>query len=164
MCHVLDLLEDLFEDLTINPTQTEINQLFEIFKKDLIENPLLLSDVRIKYDKKTSKHPQFKGLPVGFEHICTRKSDHSQKRNFDPVRANKIGWIRPIIENYQNNRIKYFEKLHFNGQNQKFFWHEEKDYVVIIRDINTKLILITAFTVDKINKKRYKNDYYAYKK
>lgn len=164
MEHILDLLEDFFEDLNIEPSQNDIDELYDIFKKDFINNPILYNDVRIKYNKNSSKHPLFKGFPVGFEHICTRKSHHSHKRYFDPERANKIGWIKPIIENHTDNRIKYFERKHFSGQNQKYFWHKEKNFVVIIRDISPDLILITAFCVDKLNKRKFSNWYEAYKK
>jgi hypothetical protein len=164
MCHILDLLEDFFEDIIDEPTDEQIEQLYSVFKKDFIEAPLLFNNVKVKYNTNKSNHPLFKGYPSGFEHICTRKSEISKKRYFDIDRANKITWIRPIIENYENNRIKYFEREHFNGQNQKYFWYEEKNFVVIIREIQKNLFLITAFSVDHLNKNKFAKWYKAYKK
>jgi len=163
--HVLDLIEDLFEYLDIDaPSPDQMHQLYSVFKKDMIDEPIYINEVRVNYDKRKSKHPLFKGKPVGFEHICTRESKHSGKRNFDRERANKIHWIKPVIHYKDNVRIKCFERLHANGQNQQYYWLHEKDYVVIIREIAQGLQLITAFKVDGIEKNRFQRWYGEYQK
>jgi hypothetical protein len=111
----------------------------------------------VTYDKRKSRHPLFKGKPVGFEHICTRESKHSKKRYFDPERTNKIHWIKLVIHFKEDARVRYFEKIHSNGKNQQYYWLHEKDYVVIIREITTILQLVTAFKVDNLNKSKFNN-------
>ena len=126
-------------------------------------SPIFIDKKIVGYNKQKSTHPLFKGKPKGFEHICTRKSKHSGKRNFDPERTNKIHWIKPIINHRINNRIKYFERLHYKGENQWYFWHEDKNYVVVIREITENLQLVTAFKVDDIEQNRFKKWYNEYK-
>lgn len=163
--HELDLLEELFEDLDINkPTKEQIFTLYGRFLEDFEKNPFALNSKIVGYDKSKSRHPLFKGKPKGFEHICTRDNKHSGRRDFDNQRSNKIHWIKPVVLNKEDGRVKYFEKLHSNGKNQHFLWLHEKDYVVIIREIVPDLQMITAFVVDDINKSRYNNWYKEYRK
>ena len=163
--HELDLLEDLFEDLDIDgPDTAQMFQLYGVFKRDMITAPIFINKQQVGFDSRKSVHPLFKGKPVGFEHICTRESKHSRNRNFDPERTNKIHWIKPVICNQENDRVKYFERLHFNGQNQRYFWFQSKNYVVIVREITSNLQLVTAFKVDKTEENRFKIWYNDYKK
>lgn len=161
--HELDLLEDLFEDLTIDgPDNNQMHTLYGIFKQDMMVAPIFIGKQQVGFDKRKSAHPLFKGKPVGFEHICTRESKHSRIRYFDPERTNKIHWIKPVIINQEDNRVKYFERLHFNGQNQRYFWFQAKSYVVIVREITSNLQLVTAFKVDKTEENRFKIWYKEY--
>ena len=163
--HELDLLEEMFEYLDINgPDKNQMYKLYGVFKKDLIEDPIFINLVQLRYDNRKSVHPLFKGKPKGFEHICTRESKHSKKRYFDPERANKIHWIKPVILFQEDNRIKYFERQHYNGQNQRYFWLAEKSYVVIVREITDNLQLVTAFKVDDIEERRFKKWYQAFQR
>lgn len=158
--HELDLLEDLFEDLSLDgPTKDQMFTLYDIFKNDFTRNPIIIGTVQLGFNNRISRHPLFKGKPEGFEHICTRESKYSLKRNFDPERTNKIHWIKPVINNALDSRVKYFERLHYNGQNQRYFWFKDKDYVVIIREITTSLQLVTAFKVDDLNCNNFKRWY-----
>ncbi len=161
--HELDVIEDLFDFLDIDgPDADQMCTLYGVFQKDMIDEPIFINLVQVGYKKNSSRHPLFRGKPEGFEHICTRESKHSGKRNFDPERANKIHWIKPMINHKANPRIKYFERIHYNGQNQQYFWLKEKDFVVIVREITEKLQLVTAFQVDDLNRKGYQKSYESY--
>jgi hypothetical protein len=163
--HELDLVEDLFEYLDLNgPDNEQMYELYGVFKQDMIDEPIVINNIQVAYDKRKSRHPLFKGKPVGFEHICTRESKHSKKRYFDPERTNKIHWIKPVIHFKEDARVRYFERVHSNGKNQQYYWLHEKDYVVIIREITTNLQLVTAFKVDELEKPRFNNWYNNYQK
>ncbi|REE27257.1 hypothetical protein DFQ09_10185 [Winogradskyella pacifica] len=156
--HELDIVEDLFEYLDLDePTSDQMYTLYGVFKKDMIEEPIYINGIQVAYDKRKSRHPLFRGRPSGFEHVCTRESKHSGKRNFDPERANKIHWIKPVVNCKEDTRVRYFERIHANGKNQQYYWLYEKDYVVIIREITNSLQLVTAFKVDDIERRRFQN-------
>lgn len=156
--HELDLLEDLFEFLDLDgPDENQMHKLFDVFKTDMIDYPIFIKKIQLGHATERSRHPLFKGMPGGFEHICTRQSKHSGKRNFDPERSNRIHWIRPVIKFKDDARIKYFERVHSNGKNQQYYWFKERDYVVIVREINIRLQLVTAFKVDDIERRRFQN-------
>lgn len=50
--------------------------------------------------------------------LLHEKANTKGKRDFDRERANKIHWVRPIIENVNDARIKYFERINGQGFNQ----------------------------------------------
>ncbi|MBE7646808.1 hypothetical protein [Tenacibaculum finnmarkense] len=162
---VLDELEDLFENISIDePTKEQIDEMYAVFLDDIVRNPIIIKGLALKSNRNKSRHPVCKGKSQGFEHIITRESKHSGRRNFDKERANKIHWIKPVIENVADVRIKYFEKINDKRKNQLFYWFDEKNFIVIIREVNPDLMLITAYSVDNGNRNQFKRDYEAYKK
>lgn len=124
----------------------------------------MIDNIKLSYNNDRSRHPLCKGKMQVFEHIITRKSEHkSGKRDFDRERANKIHWIRPIIDNVNDARIKYFEEINDKGYNQRFYWYEEKRFIIIIRELKPEYFLITSFSVDTFEKNKYKRLYDKFK-
>lgn len=159
----IDDLEDLFEDLSLDgPTTDQLYLMYGIFLDDFQKAPVSINGIQLKYNTNKSNHPVCRGKAQAFEHIITRESKYSGIRNFDPQRANKIHWIKPIIHNVNNSRIKFFEELNDSGQKQLFYWYEEKSYVVIIREIKPDYLLITSFCVDKEERFNLKKKYDLY--
>ena len=160
----LDDLEDLFEDLSIDgPNKDQMFIMYGHYLKDIVKNPLVIKGITLTFNKNASRHPICKGKHQCFEHIITRESKLSGKRNFDPERANKIHWIKPILENVNDPRIRYFEAINDDNENQQFYWYEEMNFVVILRELNPNLLLITSFSVDKQERYGFKKKYAEYK-
>lgn len=160
----LDDLEELFDDLSIDgPTKQQLYQLYGIFLNDFKKNPIFINGTELKYNANPSRHPICRGKVMAFEHIITRESKYSGKRNFDRERTNKIHWIKPVILNVDDLRIKYFEEVNHDGNKQLFYWYAEKSFVVIIREIQPDYLLITAYSVDKESSKSLKKGYDRYK-
>lgn len=160
----LDDLEDLFDDLGIDePTPDQLFQMYGIFLNDIARNPIILNGKELKYNSNKSNHPICRGKAQAFEHVITRKSKISGKRNFDRERANKIHWIRPILLNANDVRIKYFERINDDGENQHFYWYQEKSFIIIIREIQPDILLITSFSVDTLERNNFKIWYDKYR-
>jgi hypothetical protein len=146
---ILDELDDLFDDLDIQePTAKQSYQMYGIFLNDFVRNPFCVNGKRLKINENKSNHYLFRGKIETFVHVVTRKSKYSGKRNFDKDRANKIHWIRPILENSSDKRIFYFEKINDEGKNQFYYWFKEKNFIVILRQVEPSVLLVTAFCVD----------------
>src|SRR5690554_4311736 len=161
---VLGELEDMFDFLSIEgPNSDEMYEMYGKFLNDFISNPIIIDDEKLKVNTSKSRNPICKNKMMGFEHIITRESKLSGKRVFDRQRANKIHWIKPIIENKNDFRIKYFEAINDKGYNQLYYWYEEKGFIVIIREINPHLLLITSFTIDKGMERKFKKMYNEYR-
>lgn len=160
----LEDLEDLFEDLSIDgPDKAQMFTMYGHYLNDIVKNPLIINGIRLTFNTNASRHPVCKGKHQCFEHIITRESKHSGKRNFDHERANKIHWIKPILENVNDPRIKYFEAINDDNENQQFYWYEEMNFVIILRELNPNLLLITSFSVDKEERYGFKKQYEAYR-
>lgn len=160
----LDDLDELFDDLSFDePTADQIFTMYGIFLKDFKNIPLTVKGKTLKINENRSFHPLFKNKAETFVHVITRKSDHNDKRYFDKHRANKIHWIRPVLENADDDRILCFERLNDKNENQHYFWFAEKEFIVILREIDPDVLLITAFCVDKHEGVKYKRWYDEHK-
>ena len=157
---VLDELDDMFDNLSIDgPDDNQLYQMYGVFLNDLTKNPMVINGKKLMVNRSKSINPICRGKMQGFEHIITRENKLNGKREFDRERANKIHWIKPIIENCGDARIKYFEAINDEGFNQQFYWYEEKGFIVIIREKNPNLILITSFFVDRGYGAKYRKMY-----
>lgn len=162
----LDELEDLFdiEDLNIDlPTPNQLFRMYGIFLNDFVNNKLTVLGKELTVNTSTSKHRDFKNKAETFVHVVTRESKYSQKRQYDRDRANRIHWIRPILENANDPRIKCFQRLNKDNENQHYFYYEDEAFMVILREVNPNLAVVTAFCVDPIEKYMYSSWYREYK-
>src|SRR5699024_5270772 len=98
---ILEELEVLFEDLEIDePTVDQKRQLYQIYQEEVCK--ISFKGDRIIVNNKPSRHPICRGKHQTFEHIITRKSQYTGKRDFDRERANRIHWIKPIIAHWED--------------------------------------------------------------
>ena len=157
-------LEDLIEDLDHEgPTPEQLHELYGVYLRDIVKTPLKFKLQNVKVNNQPSSHPICRGKHQTFEHIITRESKHSGKRNFDVERANKIHWIKPILENSHDPRILYFESIHPQLRcNQFFYWYKSKGFIIILREIKIGVILITSFSVDRLDSTKYIKMHNAY--
>lgn len=81
----------------------KINYLYGIFEIDFIKNSVFLNGT-VYIDPKT--HDKLDGKENVFWHIITRKE--RGQREFDSLRACRIKWIKPMIVNYSDAKIKTF--------------------------------------------------------
>ena len=159
-------LEDLFEDLDVDaPTKEQLYHIYGIYLKDFVHSELFFQGKKVIVNTDIVRNKQegyFLNKQKSFDHIVTRENKYSGKRQYDRDRANKIHWIKIIIKNYQNPLIKVFEKTDTRGDKNIFLWCEYKNYVVILREKQPDLFLVTGYCVDAIEQVRFKNEYRAY--
>ena len=61
------------------------------------------------------------------------------KRVFDYQRANRVHWIRPILEQRIDPRIKYFQYTEGDGALRDYYWYDNKNYIVIVEQIKKNI-------------------------
>ena len=162
----LDELEELFDDLDFDePSEEHLNAIYQIFKDDFFFNKVSVDDKEVKVNSQPRRRHPFRGKMETFVHVITRESKYRGKghREFERERANRIHWIKPILNQQDAFAIKVFSKEHSNKQMQTFFWYEDKDFVVLLREIQPDFLLITAYCVDKQNKGQFTRWYREYK-
>jgi len=162
----LDELDDLFDLAKLGidaPTNDQLYQMYGIFLNDFVTNKMTIQGKQLMVNMGKSNHLLFKRKSETFVHLVTRENKYTGKRVFDRERANRIHWIRPILENVSDNRILFFEKVNDKGINQLYYWYKERDFIIIIREIKPALLLITSFCVDVTKKNMYTSWYRQYK-
>lgn len=98
----------------------------------------------------------FKNKHERFNHIMTGKNDNTRTPGkFSVNRAVRAHWIKPIIENVNDEHIYYFIKP-YKKRKRHYFWAKDENYIVIVEEtMKSQYYIITAFYID---------DYTYYKK
>jgi hypothetical protein len=162
----LDDLEELFDDLSFDePTPEQVFKMYGIFLNDFVKSSFYLKGKQVKHNKAPSNHYNhlFRNKNETFVHLITRESKIKKMRDFDSQRANRIHWIKPILENANDKRIWYFERHNTNNEMCEYYWYESRDFLVILKRIEPDVLLITSFYVDKTEKVKYKIWFQDYK-
>ena len=159
----LDELEILIKDLSHDPSEEEIEQLYTCFRNDFIDNQVTIDKRKIKIILANSKIPSFRQYPETFVHIITRKSHLSKKRYFEPERANRIHWIKNILLQRSDPKIKFFQFEDDNKETKDHYWYEEGKFMVVLKKISNDLLIVTSFCVDDLEKRKYKRRYQNYR-
>lgn len=162
----LEDLEDLFEDLDIDtPTKEQLHKIYGIYLNDFVVSGLYFEGKKVIVNNdivRNKREGYFLNKQKSFDHIVTRENKYSGKRQYDRDRANKIHWIKAVIENYMHPLIKTFEKIDVNGCRNILLWYEAKSYVVILREKQPDIFFVTGYCVDSIEQGRFKTEYKEY--
>jgi len=158
----LDDLEDLFDDLDeVGPTAAQLTTMHAIYRDDFFHEYVEVEGKEITLKHQKSWVKGFEELPETFVHLITREQSHGKPRVFDKYRANRIHWVKNILMQRDNPKIKYFEKID-KGYLKKHYWFEEKNFVVVLKPVSEKLMIVTAFYVEELKKKDFDWDYKLY--
>ncbi|OMP74808.1 hypothetical protein [[Flexibacter] sp. ATCC 35208] len=166
----LDELDLLFDETELSidaPTAEQLYEMYGHFLHDFCHTPLIHRGKIVTVNRNLSHHPLFKRKFEGFVHVVTRKSGYTDKRQYDRDRANRIHWIKPILDNWDSPLVSYFERVGDDSALQYFYWVQTLQFVVILREVSPDLLLVTAYCVDKYNTekfRKYLNEYRERKK
>lgn len=151
-------LDDYIANLGIDPTAEQLGELYQLFKADFIDEEFYIDGCKVKIDVRNSKEEGFEDYPHTFVKIITRGD--KGKRNFDKKRANKIHWIKPILENRNTEDIICFQFLEGDGSVRDYFWFKEGFFLVIMEKITPDYIIVSCFHIDnEKNQKYYEKKY-----
>jgi len=90
-----------------------------------------------------------------FWHITDKEMHPYSDRLPDIRRAERLNWIRPMIENCNENEIQCFDYTESSGQIRAYLWLERYDFIVILGKLpRINYTIITAFYIDFENKRR----------
>lgn len=148
-------LDELIYGLGINPTEEHLKELHQRFQDDFnCIPPFKYNGLTVRVILAKSKVHGYEHLPETFVHLITRKGKEN-KRVFDRHRANKIHWVRCILENNKDEEITHFKYPEENGQLRDYYWYKEGDFIVITHIVNPDSLIITSFHIDDDRNRRY---------
>jgi hypothetical protein len=159
-------LELLFDEDDLDydcPTGDQLYSIYGIFLDHFHRSPLIHRERKIIFNTSKSRHPLFRGKFEGFVHVVTRKSQYTERREYDRDRANRIHWIKTILDNWESPRVTYFERRNDKNELQYFYWVQSLKFIVILREVHPDLLLVTAYCLDDFNTRQYKKYYEEFK-
>ena len=127
-----------------------LSGLYEIFRNDFINGNPYFGNSPVFWDKRVLPGEKYE---EGFWHLISRDDPKIQERTFDPRRAERLPWCRPVIINHDDRSVvKVWDFKEGSGRIRTYLWLEKWDYVVILEKRKQKIgvigFLITAFYVD----------------
>ncbi len=150
----LHSLDELIFGLGIEPDLEDLELLLAEFQRDFVDNSFKVNNLNVKVITKNSNVDGYESYPETFVHLITRKSK-SGYRVFDRNRANRIHWIRQILEFRDEEEILYFQHLEGKGSVRDYYWYETEDFLVIMEEIAPDYLIITSFYIDDDRNRRY---------
>lgn len=97
----------------------------------------------------------------GFWHLVEHDCNQVGQRNLDVRSAEKMPWLKKVLENYNKPEVKQWE-IKEKGVLKTYIWLEAYDYVVILKNLKKGYFLVTAYHTGrkhyrKLLQKKYKN-------
>lgn len=145
--------------------------LYQIFHRDFVAQRTYLSNT-IWIDPQSSRKDD--GKELAFWHLTSRKQSYSvreggryittSERLPDFRRSERLEWVKLIIDNHEDQRIKQF---YFRENNDKrdvrlYLWAHQHDFVVILQKLGrSSTFLVTSFFIDHSRKKADYEQRYA---
>lgn len=162
-------------DLDVVEATKLFDYLYQIFHRDFVANKTYLANTIYINPKSNDLEDNKEKV---FWHLTSRghkeeywegrvKKFRSIGRYPDFRRAERIHWIKAILENHDNDKIKLFYHRETNKKRdiRLYLWAYEEDFVVILQKLGkSSSFLVTSFYIDHQGKRKdYQNRYDNYK-
>ena len=126
-----------------------IKSVYQIFERDFKQSKPIFRTLPVLYDSKIED-----GKEAGFWHIVQKDDPNSKERLPDIRRCEHIPWPKPIIEHSNERGISVWKNDRKTNRNNRrqirvLIWFEELDYLIILRERPSIMILITAYCVEQ---------------
>lgn len=147
----------LFEDYN-RDFKKFLNAVYDLFKADFIDRKPVFRGMRLGL----KKYPISEGKEATFWHM-TSEGDDEQNRRPDLRRMERIKWPAYLINNSEHSNLKVWENRRGNKNNVLIF-HEDEQYLVILRKGNGYLLPWTAYLIEhNARKRKLLEEYKTYK-
>lgn len=162
-----------------------VNELYSNFKNDFLDINLKIIkdassfDIDVKESETCTCPFDADEKPERFWHIITTDKGVNRRnrinpcpkpkeknRRYDKARAKRIHWIKPTIEQWQNNsEIQHYYEKRGNKVNL-ILWNTTKSFLVVIRKLSNSSdkFLVSSYLVHETEVVRYKNHLREYNK
>lgn len=140
--------------------EQDYEYLLKIYEQEFVEHGMNITVEGESVFVNTSPNPNFGGkYPYGFTHVVTREL--GGVRVFDPARAEKLPWIRPVLENYRDAQ---YVRVFWSDRNKKsarrlHIWLYDFDFMIVLDRMKSKRfsgkMIMTAFSVDPHQRRYY---------
>ncbi len=134
-----------------------LDALYTYFKQDFIDSKPVFQGRRIGL----KRHPMTDGKEATFWHMTSEGQDEAN-RIPDFRRCERLRWPRPVIENSEDAKVKWWVSVKRN-ENRIHIWREDEDYIVVLADRRGFLLPWTAFLIKwEHTRRKLRKEYEAY--
>jgi hypothetical protein len=131
-----------------------VEVLYGLFRQDFVESTPTYPGRRWA----VKRHPEFQGKEATFWHIIS-EGDKEAERIPDLRRCERIRWPRCMIDSCATTRVRLW-KQERRGETRIAIATPGFEYLVILADRGTYVLLWTAFAVDRAHQRRkYEREY-----
>ena len=124
-----------------------VEAIYKVFHRDFIESKPFFRGLQVK----CRRDPLSEGKEAAFWH-CIQEGAEEAERTPDLRRCERIGWVRAVIENSEDPRIKVWQTR--RKRDQRFcLWYDE-EYLVVLGKRRDYYQLITAYVTDRNHTRR----------
>jgi hypothetical protein len=157
----LSNLRPWFDPISDTADHKQLATLHAKFINDFVTNPFTLNGKAIRVIERASGVGAYSQYGQTFFHLISREVKLERWRIYEGERANRIHWIKPILQSHPTGQILYYKWMDARGICKEHFWLFSKDYMVVTKEVEPNVQIVTAFCVDKDAKstyfERYKN-------
>ena len=127
-----------------------IRGLFSIFELDFVTAQPCLENMPIWWDRRSA---ELEGVTccLGYKHLITRE-DGDCIREFDPPRATRMPWCKPMLANGSDGDVRIWRHLEPPKRTMIYVWLEHHDYFALLEQRQQRVgivaFLITAYHID----------------
>lgn len=134
-----------------------LDALYAWFKQDFVDAKPVFQGRRLGL----KRHPMTHGKEATFWHMTSEGQDEAN-RTPDLRRCERIRWPRPVIENSEDTKVKWWVSVKRN-EYRIHIWLEDEDYIVVLADRKGFLLPWTAFLINQEHTRRkLRKEYEAY--
>ena len=134
-----------------------LDTLYEYFKQDFVLDKPKYKGVTLRL----KRMPIRNNREATFYHITTKGKDE-ETRQIDVPRAERIRWIKPIIES--NDKTLMLWENTRKKENNILIFHEKENFLIVLRKRANGLMFWTSYYVDECYKKKLIKEYNKYHK
>ena len=131
---------------------------YKVFKEEILDSKLMFNgkEVRIR------EHPMIDNKVQSFFHIISEENKKGLKiRLYKSDRVRMIPYISEMIKNYTEcqicndncSKIKVWSAPFQGKQQRTKIFFEDEDYIVILEERKDYYLLISAYVVDRLDRK-----------
>ena len=124
-----------------------VAKLYKIFESDIKCSKLKINNMLVWHDKQVIDRYE-----EGFWHLISGDDYISGERIFDPRRSERLPWFKPLVINFLDKNVLYWEYLDSKKKTIIYIWLVNWDYVIIFQKRSLKIgdvaFIKTAYYVD----------------
>ncbi len=122
--------------------------IYQVFVNDFIKNKPQFQNQKLRL----KRHPLLENKEATFWHFIS-KGYTEKERTPDMRRCERIGWPRPIIENYKNSNIKVWENVR-KKETRICLCYGNWEYLVVLSKRKNYILPWTAYPITKAHTRR----------